>query len=78
VKSQGGCLSTAAALNAQTEAPAGGPASTPSAGQTPSVSTGGGGGGMSTGTKILIVGAVAGGAAGAAFAFIGHKSSTSP
>lgn len=79
VKSQGGCLSAAAALNAQTEAPAGGaPSTTPASGQAPSVSSGGGGGGMSTGTKILIVGAVAGGAAGAAFAFIGHKSSTSP
>jgi hypothetical protein len=72
VKSQGGCLSAATALNAQTEAPA--------AGQTPAaVSTGGGGGGgMSTGAKIAIVAAIAGGGAGAAFALAGHKSSTSP
>jgi hypothetical protein len=79
VKSQGGCLSAAAALNAQTEAPAGGPASA-ATGQTPSVSTstGGGGGGMSTGAKVAIVAAIAGGAAGAAIAFMGHKSSTSP
>ena len=78
VKSQGGCLSAAAALNAQTEAPAGGPA--PATGQTPSVSTstGGGGGGMSTGAKIAIVAAIAGGGAGAAIALAGHKSSTSP
>jgi hypothetical protein len=78
VKSQGGCLSAAAALNAQTEAPAGGPASTPAAGQTPSVSTGGGGGGMSTGAKVAIIAAIAGGGAGAAIALAGHKSSTSP
>jgi hypothetical protein len=79
VKSQGGCLSAAAALNAETEAPAGGPASTPAAGQTPSVSTGGGGGGgMSTGAKVAIVAAIAGGGAGAAIALAGHKSSTSP
>jgi hypothetical protein len=76
VKSQGGCLSAAAALNAQTEAPAGGPA--PAPGQTPSVSTGGGGGGMSTGAKVAIIAAIAGGGAGAAIALAGHKSSTSP
>jgi hypothetical protein len=71
VKSQGGCLSAAAALNAQTEVPA--------AGQTPAaVSTGGGGGGMSTGAKIAIVAAIAGAGAGAAIALAGHKSSTSP
>ena len=78
VKSQGGCLSAAAALNAQTEAPAGGPATTPASGQTPSVSTGGGGGGMSTGAKVAIVAVIAGGGAGAAIALAGHKSSTSP
>lgn len=78
VKSQGGCLSVAAALNAQTEAPAGGVANTPATGQTPSVSTSGGGGGMSTGAKIAIVALIAGGAAGAGIALIGHKSSTSP
>jgi hypothetical protein len=77
VKSQGGCLSTAASLNAQTEAPAGGTTTagtaTPKAG-----TTSGGGGGMSTGAKIGIVGAIAGGAAGAAIALGGKKSSTSP
>lgn len=72
-KSTGGCLSVAATLDAQTEAP-------PSAGssggaaQVPKPS----GGGMSTGAKIAIAAAVIGGGAGAALALAGHKSSTSP
>jgi hypothetical protein len=78
VKSQGGCLSTAASLNAQTEAPANG--ATSASTTTPKVSSApsSGGGGMSTGAKIGIIGAIAGGAAGAAIALSGKKSSTSP
>jgi hypothetical protein len=76
---QGGCLSVASALDAQTTVtnPPGGPGAPPAAGSTkpplpPAKS------GMSTGTKILIIGAVAGGGAGAAIALSGKKSSTSP
>jgi hypothetical protein len=76
----GGCLSVAAALDAQTEmtnpaaaiapnqpavAPAKAPVSTPK-------------GGMSTGAKVAIVAVVAGGGAGAAIALAGKKKSTSP
>lgn len=76
----GGCLSAAAALDAQTEvtnaaaiptpnqpaaAPAKAPVSTPKAG-------------MSTGAKVAIVAVVAGGGAGAAIALAGKKKSTSP
>ena len=78
VKTPGGCLSVASSLDAKTEAPAG--ASTPNAstanpsgGSAPASKTG-----MSTGAKIAIVAAVAGGGAGAALALAGHKSSTSP
>jgi hypothetical protein len=74
-RSQGGCLSTAAALNAQTEAPS----ATAAAGNTPAVtqpSTGGGG--LSTGAKVGIIAAIGAGAGiGAALALAGHKSSTS-
>jgi hypothetical protein len=74
-KSSGGCLSVAAALNAQTEAPGtSASASTGGVAQPPAPS----GGGMSTGTKILIAAAVIGAGAGAAVALAGHKSSTSP
>ena len=78
-KSQGGCLSAAAGLNAQTEAPGSGaaPANTAAAGKTPPAVSSGGGGGMSTGAKIAIIAAIAGGGAGAAIALAGHKSSTS-
>jgi hypothetical protein len=77
-KSQGGCLSVASALDAKTEAPAGAaspvspaPSQTiPKAAKT--------GGGMSTGAKVGIIAAVAGGGAGAALALSGKKSSTSP
>jgi hypothetical protein len=72
-KSTGGCLSVAAALDAQTEAPAGA-GSSGGATQVPKAS----GGGMSTGAKIAIAAAVIGGGAGAALALAGHKSSTSP
>ena len=78
----GGCLSVAAALDAQTEptnaaaatpsqpaaAPAQAPATTPTAAKT----------GMSTGAKVAIVAVVAGGGAGAAIALSGKKGSTSP
>ena len=76
---QGGCLSVASALDAQTSVtnPPGGAGAPPAPGSTkpplpPAKS------GMSTGAKIAIVGAVAGGGAGAAIALSGKKSSTSP
>lgn len=90
VKSQGGCLSTAAALNAQTEAPANAPSTASSASSKGStaakVGAAAGGAaagtaagvGLSTGAIVGIVAAVAGGGAGAAIALSGHKSSTSP
>jgi hypothetical protein len=79
IDSRGGCLGVAAALGGSSEATqaaaapagAGGPAA-------PSGTGGGGGGGMSTGAKIGIAAAVAGGGIGAAVALAGHKSSTSP
>ncbi len=84
VDSRGGCLAVAGNLNASTEAPRGAaapaaPGAPPPAappGSTPPA--GGGGGGLSTGAKIGIVAAVAGGGAGAAIALAGHKGSTSP
>jgi hypothetical protein len=82
LKSQGGCLSAAASLNAQTDAPAGAgsPANAPAT--TPKVATttpsGSGGGGLSKGAIIAIVALGGGGAAGAAIALGGHKGSTSP
>jgi hypothetical protein len=80
----GGCLSVAAALDAQTEptnaaaaapsqpaaAPAQAPAQAPAATATKT--------GMSTGAKVAIVAVVAGGGAGAAIALSGKKGSTSP
>ena len=78
-KSQGGCLSVAAALDAKTEAPAGGIAGTPSSTpSTPTSASSGGGGGMSTGAKVAIAVAAGGGAAGAAIALASKKGSTSP
>jgi hypothetical protein len=78
LKQSGGCLSIAAALDAQTEPanaaaanqPAAAPANTPPA-STPKT-------GMSTGAKVAIVAVVAGGGAGAAIALAGKKTSTSP
>jgi hypothetical protein len=75
----GGCLSVAAALDAQTEptnaaATATQPAAAP--GQTPAATAPKTG--MSTGAKIAIVAVVAGGGAGAAIALSGKKGSTSP
>jgi hypothetical protein len=76
---QGGCLSVAAALDAQTTvtgAPAG-PNAPPAPGAPklplPSANTG-----MSTGAKVAIAAAVVGGGVGAALALTGKKSSTSP
>ncbi len=81
LRQTGGCLSVAAALDAQTE-PGGAtatattnqPAAAP--GQAPpttATKTG-----MSTGAKVAIVAVVGGGGAGAAIALAGKKSSTSP
>ena len=75
----GGCLSVAAALDAQTEAPnaaaaANQPAAAP--GQAPAATATKAG--MSTGAKVAIVAVVAGGGAGAAIALAGKKGSTSP
>ena len=73
VKSKGGCLSVASALDAQTDVPAS--AGSPGgAAQVPKPTSGG----MSTGAKIAIVAAVIGGGAGAALALAGKKSSSSP
>jgi hypothetical protein len=72
-KSTGGCLSVASALGAQVDAPGAG--ATAPAAQT----TQGGGGGLSTGAKVAIIGAIAGGGAVAAIVLAtGKKSSTSP
>jgi hypothetical protein len=79
LESTGGCLTAAAALTAQTSMPAvAGPGAAPAA-------TGAGNAappvlksGMSTGAKVGIVGAIGGGAAGAALALGGKKTSTSP
>jgi hypothetical protein len=81
IRATGGCLTTAAALNAQTSAPAGTPtaatptASTPvpTAPEAPAATSGG----LSTGAKIGIIAAIGGGGAGAAIALGGKKSSTS-
>lgn len=76
---QGGCLSVAAALDAQTTitsvptGPNAPPSPTAPKPPLPPASTG-----MSTGAKIAIAGAVVGGGVGAALALSGKKSSTSP
>ena len=78
-KSQGGCLSVASALDAKTEAPAAAAGANPPANPAPAATPkAGGGGGMSTGAKVAIIGAIAGGGAGAALALAGKKGSTSP
>lgn len=78
-QSQGGCLSVAAALDARTDVPAtAGPATTATKGPAPtSPSAPKARTGMSTGAKVAIVAAVAGGGAGAALALGGGKKSTS-
>ena len=83
IDQRGGCLSVAAALNASTEAgqavpPPAAPAGAGGAGAPSQAPKAAGGGGMSTGAKIGIIAAVAGGGAGAAIALAGHKGSTSP
>jgi hypothetical protein len=72
LKSAGGCLSVASNLGAQTEAPNAPANAAESAAKAPKS------GGMSTGAKVAIIVAVAGGGAGAAIALAGKKSSTSP
>jgi len=75
---QGGCLSVAAALDAQTTvANPPGPNAPPPPGAPQPPLPRAGGGGMSTGAKVAIVGAVVGGGVGAALALSGGKSSTS-
>ncbi|MEO8049971.1 MAG: hypothetical protein ABI833_06100 [Acidobacteriota bacterium] len=78
----GGCLSVAAALDAQTEptnARAGAgpapnqPAVAPAKAPVPAPNTG-----MSTGAKVALVAVIGGGGAGAAIALAGKKKSTSP
>ncbi len=72
-KSVGGCLSVAANLGAQTELTAPSTAAEPAAQPTTS------GGGLSTGAKVAIIGAIAGGGAVAAIVLAtSKKSSTSP
>jgi hypothetical protein len=76
----GGCLSVAAALDAQTEvsnpvaatAPSQ-PAVAPAKAPAPAAK-----GGMSTGAKVAIIAVIGGGGAGAAIALAGKKGSTSP
>jgi hypothetical protein len=72
-KSNGGCLSVASGLGAQTEI-----TNPPTTTAEPAAQTAKTGGGMSTGAKVAIIVAVAGGGAGAAIALAGKKSSTSP
>jgi hypothetical protein len=79
LRQSGGCLSVAAALDAQTEpanvaATPSQPAAAP--GQAPATTATKAG--MSTGAKVAIVAVVAGGGAGAAIALAGGKKSTSP
>lgn len=76
LRASGGCLTTAAALNAQTSVPSGTPAT--AAAPTSNVPATAASTGMSTGAKVAIVAAVGGGAAGAAIALSSNKSSTSP
>jgi hypothetical protein len=74
LRSEGGCLLVASALDARTDVgptganPPPAPASAPKAPKT----------GLSTGAKIAIGGAIAGGGVGAALAVAGGKKSTSP
>jgi hypothetical protein len=80
LRETGGCLSVAAALDAQTEptnAAAGAtpsqPAAAPAKAPVSAPKTG-----MSTGAKVAIIAVIGGGGAGAAIALAGKKSSTSP
>jgi hypothetical protein len=71
VKSSGGCLSVASTLGAQTEVT---PPANPAEAAAQTAKTGG----MSTGAKVAIIVAIAGGGAGAAIALASKKGSTSP
>jgi len=81
LEESGGCLSVAAALDAQTEptnaaagnTPSEQPAVAPAKAPVPTAK-----GGMSTGAKVALVAVIGGGGAGAAIALAGKKSSTSP
>jgi hypothetical protein len=85
-RTAGGCLTVAAALNAQTSvpqqpatpgakpAPAGAKPAPAGQGRAPSASKAG----LSTGAKVAIVAGIAGGGAAAAIALMGNKSPTSP
>ncbi|MEO8097050.1 MAG: hypothetical protein ABI811_05070 [Acidobacteriota bacterium] len=82
-RSTGGCLSTAAALNAQTSVPSNAPVAAAAAGGAAAAGAATAGtvaaaGGLSTAATVGIVAAVAGGGAAAAIAVTGSKSSTSP
>ncbi len=79
VVAQGGCLSVAATLDAKTEVPAAATAPAAASATTPPTPSSApvAHTGMSTGAKVGIVAAVAGGGAGAAFALKGSKKSTS-
>jgi hypothetical protein len=72
-KSSGGCLSVASTLNAQADV-----TGTPSGTTPPPADAAPKSAGMSTGAKVAIIVAIAGGGAGAAIALAGKKSSTSP
>ena len=72
-KSSGGCLSVASTLNAQADV-----TSIPISTTSPAPEAAPKSGGMSTGAKIAIIVAAAGGGVGAAIALAGKKSSTSP
>lgn len=80
--SVGGCLTAAAAINAQTTVPGGAAPAKPVPGAQPPgapkpVPTSAGGGGMSTGAKTAIILGVAGGGAAAAALALGGKDDTS-
>jgi hypothetical protein len=75
LRASGGCLTAAAALDATTSVPTNAPPAVANGkSETATVARAG----MSTGAKVGIIGAVAGGGAGAALALGGKKSSTSP
>jgi hypothetical protein len=74
----GGCLSVAAALEAQTEPVNASAAASPPAAPATTPPTAAPKTGMSTGAKVAIVAVVAGGGAGAAIALASGKKSTSP
>jgi len=82
LKSQGGCLSVASALNAKTEAPAGSGAGKAAAAGAAGGAAGGAAAGtaagLSTGAIVGIVAGVGAGGAAAAAVALTHKSSTSP